>query len=385
MIKRFISISLALLVCNMLTYVPAMAHTPSFSNTALYLTDSTAMDITPDQEVSDQDTVAISSNQSINETLNKDEELVQLKPKSRISSMQVSNQDVSSEAEASSTSLVTASLGDTPCNSYTVTLQDNQMHLLTFQISSSKVLFSKFESTDSNYSLALCMIGDDGTVSILTDFIAPNANLNTILPAGNYGFLIINNGNTFGNSYTVRVNTSTPGSNVTNASLYKVNTYYSHAITLAMTSGSNNIFCDGKFITNLSNTENLDWERVLDLSWSGGYNYNKHEIYNSTINDVSLPGKYTSNYVNSNNAVVIFLGAGTGYMYNESKRSSQGRVFTYLDPFGNTTPRTLTDYDIDNYQCWLIYDLDKQEPIDFWSSLNWYYATGTESATFQYK
>lgn len=137
-------------------------------------------------------------------------------------------------------------------------------------------------------------------------------------------------------------------------------------------------------VFNENNPASLDWERVLDLSWSSGYNYNKHEIYNAKVSGISGIGTYVSDYVTSNNAVVLFLDVDTGYMYNESKRNwdTGESLFHFYDPFGNETPRLLDAYDIANYHCWLIFDLNSGKPIDFWSLLNWYYATGTEEASF---
>lgn len=280
-----------------------------------------------------------------------------------------------------------ADIGSNPCNSYTVTLGTDQAHFLVFTSSSKRVMFSKFTSGNSEYAFALCKITSDGSIQQATDFYTSGSHINAVLDAGQYAFAILNSGTTYGNSYTVHVNSSTPGANVTNASIHDVNSYYSHIVTLVAMNNSTYIYVDGQEVTDVNDTSNLDWERELNLSWSGGYNYNKHEIYSVNIRDVSLPIVYTSDYASSNNAVIIYLGTGTGYMYNESKRNTTtgAHIFHFLDPLGNETPRKLTSNDIDNYRCWLIFDLDTGKSIDFCSPLNWYYATGTEEASYAFK
>lgn len=280
-----------------------------------------------------------------------------------------------------------ADLGTQPCNSFTVTLNENQAHFLKFQVTKSQTMFSKFTTGNSNYGFALYLLNAEGQFVRATEFYAPGSNIDILLPAGIYAFGIFNFGGTFGSQYTIAVNTSTPGDGVTGAALYKANQYYSHVVTLVEQDGKKLFYCDGKLVTDLDDTSKLKWERVLDLSWSGGYNYNKHSISDVKFTDISLPGVYKSDYVNSDNAVIIYLDVGTSYMYNESKRNwdTGYHLFHFLDPFGNETPRRLNELDIDEYQCWLIFDLDKGESIDFCSALNWYYATGTETASFGYK
>lgn len=279
-----------------------------------------------------------------------------------------------------------ASLGTQPCNSFSVTLGQNEVHFLTFNVTSSRVMFSKLASSDTDYVMALYTIDGEGNLNQATGFYAPGSELKIILASGQYAFAILSGTESYGSSYTLYVNTSTPGSNVTGANIHRVNSTYSHIVALVMESGSPVLYCDGVKISDLNDTSSLDWERILDLSWSSGYNYNKHEISNVQIAGVSLPGTYNSDYVDSNNAVIIFLAAGTNYMYNESQRNwdTGYSLFHFLDPFGNETPRSLTDYDIANYQCYLVFDLNTGKSIDFWSALNWYYATGTETASFTY-
>lgn len=376
--KRISSALLAILVIFSMSFASAAATMPPDEQSSAVL------------QLANQDTLVVQTepNEEFNEVVapyeDMEEALVTLADSEFTPTTELEEIPVTASARAT---LLQADLGEMPCNSYKLTLGTDEMHLLQFQVASTKVLFSQFEATNSEYAFALYSIASDGTLVQETNYYFPNSAIKLVLPAGRYAFVIQNAGTTFGNSYTVRINTSTPGDNVTAAGIYKIQPNYSSIIALVTRDGSDYVYCNGSYIANVNSPSNLDWERVLDLKWgNGSWNYNKHEVYNVNIKDISFPGTYTSDYVNSSNAVVIFLNPGTGYMYNESKYSeySGERVFHFRDPFGNTTPRTLDSYDIATYQCWLIYDLNKESSIDFWSSLNWYYATGTEEAAFTY-
>lgn len=277
-------------------------------------------------------------------------------------------------------------LGVEPVGNLTATLSQDQIHILTFQLKENKTLFSKMESSNGKYAFQIYRFVDDTTLEPYSNAVMANNVLNGTIPSGRYAFVIANLGTSYGAQYTMYMNTSTPSpANAVSIKIIKLSDSYKH-VTVQMidSKGKIIVYCDGVEVYNENNPTKLDWERVLDLSWSGGYNYNKHEIYSAQIQGISGVGTYTSDYVKSNNAVILFLDVGTGYMYNESKRNSTTgeRVFHFYDPFGNKTPRKLTADDIDKYHCWLVFDLSLGRPIDFWSSLNWYYATGSETARF---
>lgn len=388
--RRFLSLLLACLFILSMICVSAAAMAPAEQlNTQYQVSDRTTLNAQPVADESSSATI-VAPYQNIPEAVDilNESSLTPIEKGNGLpASMRSSATSIRTANPASTPSIRTANLGATPCNAYHMTLGTNEMHLLQFSINNSKVMFSKFESSNAKYAFALYSVAADGTLKQETAFYGPNSEIKLVLSAGNYAFVIINTGTTYDNEYILRVNTSTPGNDVTGANVYKIYENYKSIIALVTSNGVTKVYCNGKFITNIPDTTNLNWNRVLDLKYgSGSWNYNKHEIYNAKVNDISFPGTFTSNYVNSNNAVVIFLGAGTGYMYNESKYSeiSGDRVLHFKDPFRNETPRNLNSFDIATYQCWLIYDLDQQKSIDFWSSLNWYYATGTEKAAFVY-
>lgn len=277
-------------------------------------------------------------------------------------------------------------LGTNPFGNLTATLSQDQVHILLFQLTESKILFSKMTSSNSAYAYQIYKVNNDGTLTPYSNAVLSGKQINGTIPSGQYAFVVANTGSSYGNSYNLFMNTATPNpSNASSISLVSLSSSYKHVtVQVITTSGNMVVYCDGVRVIDESSPNLLDWERVLDLSWSSGYNYNKHEIYNAVVSGISGVGTYTSDYVTSNNAVILYLDVGTGYMYNESKRNwdTGEHIFHFYDPARNTTPRTLNAYDIANYNCRLIFDLNTGRPIDFWSWLNWYYATGTEDANF---
>lgn len=312
-----------------------------------------------------------------------------LKENSSEAILPITDEQTSSAVTFSDTSLLANAqldLGTNPFGNLTATLSQDQVHILLFQLSESKVLFSKMTSNNSEYAYQIYKVNSDGTLTPYSNAVLAGEQITGTISSGQYAFVVANTGTSYGSSYTMYMNTVTPSpSNVASMSLVSLSSSYKHVtVQMITTSGDMVVYCDGVRVIDEGSPSMLDWERVLDLSWSSGYNYNKHEIYNAVVSGISSVGTYTSDYVTSNNAVILYLDVGTGYMYNESKRNwdTGEHIFHFYDPAGNTTPRTLNAYDIANYNCRLVFDLNTGRPIDFWSFLNWYYATGTEEANF---
>ncbi len=277
-------------------------------------------------------------------------------------------------------------LGTEPAGNLTATIGQDQTHLFLFKITASKYLFSKMISTNNEYAYQIYRINDTGDLEIFCDYALAGGEINGMIPAGQYLFVVTSLGDSYGDSYTLFMNAATPcPSNAVSLGVLTMSDSYRHVTVQIGTSDGNMVlYCDGVRAFDQSEPSLLDWERVLDLSWSTGYNYNKHEIYDAVVSGISGVGTYTSDYVTSDNAVILYLDIGTGYMYNESKRNwnTGEHIFHFNDPAGNTTPRKLNADDIANYHCRLIFDLNTGRSIDFWSELNWYYAMKTETANF---
>lgn len=306
-------------------------------------------------------------------------------PSTELQEIDINSVDNSNLANLNAkTSILTANMGTNPCNTFSTSLTNNSMHILEFTLNKDTIIYSKFESLDSNYLVALCKQDSTGSMNYITNAFTPNSNLNYILESGTYGFVIMNNGGTYDKQYAIRVNASSPSlSNSTGFGVYQLSSSYDSIISYNNFSNyEKEVYYNGKTIMDINKQADLDWKRIQNITWSGGWNYNEHSISNVEIGAISNVGKYTSDYVNSNNAVIIQLAPETLYMFNESISSAYNRVYHFIDPFNNLTPRRLTAYDVSRYQCWLIYDIDKGVPIDFWSSLNYNYIKGTESASF---
>lgn len=182
---------------------------------------------------------------------------------------------------------------------------------------------------------------------------------------------------TYGDAYSINMNATNPSGAVGILSAsnslqqlvlrYSNNDIYSNGIYVATTGGNNN---------------HLDWERKYDFTWNGNYDKRTHNISNAKVKTVSAPVSYHSNYAKSNNAILIYLEEDTLFTYFESSfRSGPPTQYTssFVDTIGKTTPRRLDD-DIKNWgDHILVYDLNEQKPIDFFSVLNFYYAGGIEA------
>lgn len=199
------------------------------------------------------------------------------------------------------------------------------------------------------------------------------------LPAGDYLFLVYSEGNV-GESYTLRMNATNPAN-------YSLISYISETLSIVMASYPNgDVYSSGTLIYNSKNTggtyANLDWTREFYNSWGSGYTSRTHKIYNPTIRSVSAPVSYSSSYASSGQAILIYVGLGTGFMYHEAYyQSGPDHIYesSFYDTLGKRTPRNLDEDDLSNWgDHILVYDLNTNKTIDFFSVLNFYYAAGIE-------
>ncbi|MGG6313256.1 hypothetical protein [Paenibacillus macerans] len=199
------------------------------------------------------------------------------------------------------------------------------------------------------------------------------------LPAGDYMFYVASGG-TVGDDYALQANVSNPAN-------YATVKYFTDSLDIMMVAYENgDVYSNGAFIYNPNNTSatyaNLDWAREFYFSWGSGYNSRTHKIYNPTIKSVSAPYSYSSSYASSDNVLLIYAGTGTGFMYHEAYyQSGPDHVYesSFDDTLGKRTPRNLDEDDLTNWgDHILIYDLNTNKTIDFYSVLNYYYAAGIE-------
>ncbi len=145
------------------------------------------------------------------------------------------------------------------------------------------------------------------------------------------------------------------------------------------------LYANGKYAFNYDNPDlsKLEWRRVFQLNYpEGGYHARTHEISDVKIKEKKLePISYDSNYAKSTFAIRIYLAPGTLFTYCDTNYNNGGPIsIDFMDTTDQKTPRRLDDSDTTLYNCILIYSLNEMKPIDLYSRLNWYYATGVENA-----
>ncbi|WP_410770678.1 hypothetical protein [Fontibacillus sp. BL9] len=198
------------------------------------------------------------------------------------------------------------------------------------------------------------------------------------LPAGDY-LLRIYSGGSVGETYNLSMNAANPSN-------YNNLVYYSDTLNVVLASYSNgDLYSNGTFIYNSqsgSAYSNLDWTREYYFSWGSGYRSRTHKVYNPIITGVSVPVSYSSSYASSSRAILLYVGENTGFMHHEAYyQSGPDHIYesSFYDTLGKRTPRSLDAEDM-NWDHILVYDLNTNKTIDFYSVLNYYYAAGIEPA-----
>ncbi|MFW5437452.1 hypothetical protein [Paenibacillus apiarius] len=197
------------------------------------------------------------------------------------------------------------------------------------------------------------------------------------LPAGDYAIRVYSDG-TVGDSYTIRMNAMNKAnySSLLHASaslLYVVAEYPDGAV-----------YSNGVYVgTGKGENPHLDWKREFTNSWGSGYTHRSHNISSVKIKSISAPVKYSSSYASSDKAILIYVDQGTLFTYFVSAyQSGPNHEYenSFVDTMGKTTPRRI---DGDDLESWgdhiLVYDLNENKAIDFFSVLNFYYASGVEA------
>ncbi len=196
------------------------------------------------------------------------------------------------------------------------------------------------------------------------------------LPSGDWALRVYST-NTYGDAYSIKMNaTNLSGAvNILSAS--------DSLLYLVLGYPNNDIYSNGTYVATLGqNNTHLNWEREYYFAWDGNYNKRTHKVSDAKVKSISRPVSYHSNYADSDNAILIYLEKDTLFTYFESSfRSGPPTQYnnSFVDTIGKTTPRRLDNDDLTNWgDHILVYDLNTQKPIDFFSILNFYYAGGIE-------
>ena len=202
-----------------------------------------------------------------------------------------------------------------------------------------------------------------------------------LFPAGDYAFMILSSDSSVGDSYTFQINATNSSQNLDGILLCTEREFNLLVVTL-----DGGLYYDGKYTFNLNKVDQLSWERNEDLTWSGGYRHRSHDVYNVQFGGIKTPCTWRATSASSNNAILIACDVGTGFSYMQSYyQSGSSHEMSFVDTHGKTTPRNLDEDDFANgNQHILVFDVDTGKVIDFYSTLNIYYLSGGENASWTF-
>lgn len=248
---------------------------------------------------------------------------------------------------------------------------------------SSKLLLARLTSENSDYAAVLCKVDENGKLEStgILGSIGSLIHLNG-LPVGNYAFLIYSISENRGQKYSFYINASNPSADIKSTPFWSSKGDVTKAI-IEYTTGD--VYSNGKLIYNTSTRtgSNLEWERVNEVTWTGGYEQRTHKVSSPKIKMISKPASYSSSYASSDSVVLIFCDVDTVFTYFHSKYQSGPDHFydkSFIDTFGKLTPRSLDKQDFEGgNEHILVFDLNSGKVIDFYSQLNVYYGARYES------
>lgn len=261
-------------------------------------------------------------------------------------------------------------------NTTSVLDENNPDDMYFFSTSSDRTLITRILSDNSDYHLKLYVVNWDTGEAQPSNISMAAGNLVLLkeLPAGDYMIRVYSEGTT-GDSYNIQLNAKNP------SNYSSVKSVTSNLQTFVAEYGDGSVYANGTLLYNSNTkTSSLNWEREYYFSYGGGYNQRTHSISDVKVKHISNPVTYRSSYASSSSAIMVYLDTGTLFMHHVSAyQSGVGYDDSFLDTLGKKTPRRL-DADDQNYgDHILIVDLKTGKAIDFFSVLNYYYASGVES------
>lgn len=259
----------------------------------------------------------------------------------------------------------------------------NPDDLWLFSTTSDNTLLTRMLSDNTDYYLQLYVVDWDTGQATPSNIIKSAGDLVVLkeLPAGDYLIRVASNGAT-GDKYRIQLNAKNPA----NFTSVKSVTSTLQQFVAGYEDGS--IYANGTYMYNEeTKTASFSWERVFYFSYGDGYNQRTHSISSVKVKNISAPITYSSSYAGSSSAIMVYLDVNTLFMHHVSAyKTGQGYQDSFADTLGKTTPRRLDTDDLNNYgDHILIVDLKTGKAIDFFSVLNYYYASGVERIpTIQY-
>ncbi|MBM7540040.1 hypothetical protein [Amphibacillus cookii] len=255
----------------------------------------------------------------------------------------------------------------------------SQNDLWFFTVDSNRTIIFQLDSDNSDYFVELYRV--DWSNGTATPMGLKGQSGETVahssLPEGDWA-LVVNSKGEVGQPYTIRMNATNPqgATGIVSAS---TSLQY-----LVLSYGNGDVYANGSYVFNeLEANDHLDWERNFVFEWDGNYNRRLHKVSSVKIKSISAPVSYQASYASSNNAILIYLDRETLFTHFEAYfRSGPPTQYenSFVDTIGKVTPRRLDADDLTNWgDHILVYDLDTNQTIDFFSVLNYYYASGAEA------
>ena len=265
--------------------------------------------------------------------------------------------------------------------------EDNTSEVHLFSLTEDKVVALKLTSPNETYVAWLFTVDyETGTVepqkvTVPSTQTSGSNPTYMLFPAVEHAFIILASGGGGGDSYTFQINATNSSQNLDGILLCTEREFNLLVVTL-----DGGLYYDGKYTFNLNKVDQLSWERNEDLTWSGGYRHRSHDVYNVQFGGIKTPCTWRATSASSNNAILIACDVGTGFSYMQSYyQSGSSHEMSFVDTHGKTTPRNLDEDDFANgNQHILVFDVDTGKVIDFYSTLNIYYLSGGENASWTF-
>jgi hypothetical protein len=252
--------------------------------------------------------------------------------------------------------------------------EESNLNYVFFSVTKDTFMFSKLVTVNRDYKLKLYKI-DDLTGNAVPTNASDDPNLTLAinpLQAGNYLFLISSAG-TVGDPYTLQINATNPA-----GEFDSINRISSTLQQLVISYKNNEVYANGTYVfswdPSVSNSH-LNWTRDFNVDIDGVIQTKKMSLGNVKVRTFSGPVTYTSKYASSDNALLLYLDAGTAYTYFESLYNSVTGDYSssFKDPTGKDTPRLLDETDLASGDQIIVFDLNTGKTIDFLSNLNYFY------------
>ncbi len=264
----------------------------------------------------------------------------------------------------------------------TLTL-DNNMDMYFFNVSAgNKFMLARLNSSNSNYVAQLYIVDENAGSAAPTNIYGFAGDLIQLngLPEGSYLFLVFANDDSYGQDYRLDINATNPSAN-----LSAVNYLKNDLSIFVFRTVAGDVYSNGHLLYNVSSSinTNLNWSRVNEFSWGSGYEQRTHSVFNVKVKAMSSPVSYSSTYASSSCAVLLYCDKDTAFSYLHTYyQSGVDHIYqsSTTDTTGRTTPRALDDMDfLGGNEHILVVDLASGQVIDFYSTLNIYYANGYEA------